>query len=177
MDADQVRAMLKNARPDGIICANDKTAAELMQTLHRLKIQVPRDINVVGIDDVRYAKLLQPTLTTIHQPCQQMERSRCRRCSRESPIPLYPRGRLCCLCISSPVNPLSFVIRTDHAPPGGQSHFAISDCSCDACVAIFRRKTKRQRRRRSYGVPNAIALAPPGAESKNLPAKPDNSTF
>lgn len=71
-DVNQIRAVLKETRCDGIICANDKTAAVLMQTLHELNISVPNDVKVVGIDDVRYARLLRPTLTTIHQPCQEI---------------------------------------------------------------------------------------------------------
>lgn len=69
-DPSQVKTMLASAKPDGIICANDRTAAELMQSLHVLNVKVPHDVSVAGIDDVRYAKLLQPALTTIHQPCQ-----------------------------------------------------------------------------------------------------------
>jgi GntR family transcriptional regulator of arabinose operon len=52
-----------------IICANDLTAANLMRTLDALGFSVPREIRVVGFDDVRYAELLRPSLTTIHQPC------------------------------------------------------------------------------------------------------------
>jgi GntR family transcriptional regulator, arabinose operon transcriptional repressor len=52
-----------------IICANDLTAANLMRTLDTLGCPVPQDIRVVGFDDVRYAELLRPSLTTIHQPC------------------------------------------------------------------------------------------------------------
>jgi LacI family transcriptional regulator len=52
-----------------IICANDLTAANLMRTLDSLGIPVPQKIRVAGFDDVRYAELLRPSLTTIHQPC------------------------------------------------------------------------------------------------------------
>lgn len=70
-DVDAVKRVVAGSRrPDAIICANDKTAAELMQSLTKLSIRVPADIRVVGIDDVRYAKLLSPPLTTVHQPCQ-----------------------------------------------------------------------------------------------------------
>jgi LacI family transcriptional regulator len=30
---------------------------------------VPHKVRVAGFDDVRYAELLSPSLTTIHQPC------------------------------------------------------------------------------------------------------------
>jgi DNA-binding LacI/PurR family transcriptional regulator len=52
-----------------IICANDLTAANLMRTLDSLGYSVPQKIRVAGFDDVRYAELLRPALTTIHQPC------------------------------------------------------------------------------------------------------------
>lgn len=52
-----------------VICANDLTAANLMRTLDALGCPVPQKIRVVGFDDVRYAELLRPALTTIHQPC------------------------------------------------------------------------------------------------------------
>jgi GntR family transcriptional regulator of arabinose operon len=58
-----------SAGATAIICANDLTAANLMRTLDLLGCPVPQKIRVVGFDDVRYAELLRPSLTTIHQPC------------------------------------------------------------------------------------------------------------
>ncbi|MBN2320400.1 MAG: GntR family transcriptional regulator [Acidobacteria bacterium] len=52
-----------------IICANDLTAANLMRTMDALGYPIPQKIRVAGFDDVRYAELLRPALTTIHQPC------------------------------------------------------------------------------------------------------------
>jgi GntR family transcriptional regulator of arabinose operon len=52
-----------------IICANDLTAANLMKTLDALGCPVPQKVRVAGFDDVKYAELLRPSLTTIHQPC------------------------------------------------------------------------------------------------------------
>jgi len=69
-DAAFVRRFLTDSEIDGLVCANDFTAANLIQTLEVLGIRVPRDIRVVGIDDVKYASLLRVPLTTVHQPCQ-----------------------------------------------------------------------------------------------------------
>jgi LacI family transcriptional regulator len=33
---------------------------------------VPRDVRVVGFDDVRFATLLSVPLTTMHQPCREV---------------------------------------------------------------------------------------------------------
>jgi GntR family transcriptional regulator of arabinose operon len=67
-----MRDFLVRANPDAIVCANDYTAAQLMITLNEFGIQVPGQIRVAGMDDVKYAELLQTPLTTIHQPCQEI---------------------------------------------------------------------------------------------------------
>jgi len=68
-DESFVRRMLDTSRPEGVICANDLTAARLMQVLLGFGIRIPEDIRIVGMDDVRYASLLPVPLTTIHQDC------------------------------------------------------------------------------------------------------------
>lgn len=68
-DQAEVRQILKDLRPDGIVCSNDFTAAQLMRTLESLSISVPDDVKMGGFDDVKYASLLPVALTTIHQPC------------------------------------------------------------------------------------------------------------
>jgi GntR family transcriptional regulator, arabinose operon transcriptional repressor len=71
-DKEQVKAALAKARPDGIVCANDFTAAHLLKTLMELGVNVPAKIRLAGIDDVKYASLVSVPLTTIHQPCADM---------------------------------------------------------------------------------------------------------
>jgi GntR family transcriptional regulator, arabinose operon transcriptional repressor len=61
---------MDSARPEGFVCANDRTAAGLMHTLLGLGYRIPKDVRVVGIDDVGYASLLPVPLTTVHQPCR-----------------------------------------------------------------------------------------------------------
>jgi GntR family transcriptional regulator of arabinose operon len=68
-DIEDVREFLHRFQPDAIACANDYTAAQLLTTLNTLGVQVPSQVRVAGIDDVKYARLLQSPLTTIHQPC------------------------------------------------------------------------------------------------------------
>jgi DNA-binding LacI/PurR family transcriptional regulator len=71
-DVPIVRALLDEHRPDGIVCANDWTAARLMHSLLALGHAVPRDVRLVGIDDVDYASLLPVPLTTLRQPTRQI---------------------------------------------------------------------------------------------------------
>ncbi|HUP05097.1 MAG TPA: GntR family transcriptional regulator [Bryobacteraceae bacterium] len=71
-DHNAVKEMLATVKPDGIVCANDFTAANLMKTLGALGVRVPEEVRLAGIDDVKYASLLPVPLTTIHQPCAKM---------------------------------------------------------------------------------------------------------
>lgn len=71
-DAPAVAALLESNRPDAVVCANDWTAARLMHTLLRLGYAIPRDIRLVGIDDLEYASLLPVPLTTLRQPTAQI---------------------------------------------------------------------------------------------------------
>lgn len=54
---------------DGLICANDATAAIALRLLVDANISIPEQICVAGFDDVKYAPLLSIPLTTYHQPC------------------------------------------------------------------------------------------------------------
>ncbi len=58
--------------PEAIVCANDRTAGEVMHGLIDLNYQIPKDVRIVGIDDVQYANLLPVPLTTMHQPCREI---------------------------------------------------------------------------------------------------------
>jgi GntR family transcriptional regulator of arabinose operon len=71
-DHPHVKKILKTLQPDGFVCANDFTAAHVLKTLTDLGVNVPDEMRMVGIDDVRYASLLSVPLTTIHQPCANM---------------------------------------------------------------------------------------------------------
>jgi DNA-binding LacI/PurR family transcriptional regulator len=68
-DVPAIQEFLDEGQPDAIICANDFTAAHLLKTLSSIGVHVPGQIRIAGIDDVKYAQLLQTPLTTIRQPC------------------------------------------------------------------------------------------------------------
>jgi LacI family transcriptional regulator len=73
-DEDYVRGLLRRARWDALVTANDSTAAQLVETLTRIDVSVPRDLRVVGFDDAKHARSLPVPLTTIHQPCASIAR-------------------------------------------------------------------------------------------------------
>ena len=57
---------------DAFVCANDRVAGRWMQTLLGRGVRIPREVRIVGIDDVNYAPLLPVPLTTVHQPCREI---------------------------------------------------------------------------------------------------------
>ena len=63
-----IRKMLRKHRPDGIVCGNDVTAGHLLHTLDEIGVEVPKDVLIAGVDDVKYADLLRVPLTTVRQP-------------------------------------------------------------------------------------------------------------
>jgi GntR family transcriptional regulator, arabinose operon transcriptional repressor len=71
-DTGPVRRLMEHAPPDGIVCANDRTAGLVMHTLLSLGHAVPEDVRIGGIDDVHYAALLPVPLTTLRQPCREI---------------------------------------------------------------------------------------------------------
>jgi DNA-binding LacI/PurR family transcriptional regulator len=67
-----VRSLIAGRLPDAFICANDHTAAQLLRALHQNDVRVPEDVRVVGFDDVKFATLVSPALTTARQPCREL---------------------------------------------------------------------------------------------------------
>lgn len=61
--------LIAEHRPDGLACANDRTAGQAMVCLNELGIEIPSSLRIVSIDDVKYAPLLHVPLTTLRQPC------------------------------------------------------------------------------------------------------------
>lgn len=55
-------------RPTAVFCANDLLALGLMRGLGKHGISIPKDMAVVGYDDVEFASMLSTPLTTIRQP-------------------------------------------------------------------------------------------------------------
>jgi LacI family transcriptional regulator len=64
-----VEALLAGARrPTALFCVNDLTALGAMRTLRSHGLEIPRDMAVVGYDDVNFASMLSTPLTSVRQP-------------------------------------------------------------------------------------------------------------
>lgn len=71
-DKEFVESVIRKERLDAIMCANDLTAANLMQTILGIGFRIPEDVRIAGVDDVKYASLLPIPLTTFRQPCDEI---------------------------------------------------------------------------------------------------------
>jgi LacI family transcriptional regulator len=67
--------MLRHAQPPtAIFASNDDTAAAAISVAHRLGLDLPADLSVVGFDDSPIATMIWPLLTTVRQPVVSMAR-------------------------------------------------------------------------------------------------------
>ncbi|MBL8359084.1 MAG: LacI family DNA-binding transcriptional regulator [Rubrivivax sp.] len=68
------RLMEATPPPTAIVCGNDVLAFGALFEAQRLGLQVPRDLSIVGFDDLELASHVQPALTTVHVPAETMWR-------------------------------------------------------------------------------------------------------
>jgi len=66
------RLLSGRLRADAVVCANDELALSIMARLQDGGRDVPRDIAVVGWDDVMAARYIRPGLTTARQPVHEL---------------------------------------------------------------------------------------------------------
>jgi LacI family transcriptional regulator len=60
--------------PTAIVVANDMMALGVMQEFRECGVEVPRDVSVVGFDDIAFAQLAAPPLTTVSLPREELGR-------------------------------------------------------------------------------------------------------
>ena len=63
---------LSASRRTAVFVANDSMAYGALQAIHEAGLAVPKDIAVVGFDDLEFSAFTNPPLTTIRQPRYQM---------------------------------------------------------------------------------------------------------
>lgn len=59
-------------QPTAIFAANDQMAYGVLAAAERRGIRIPEDVALVGFDDVKPSAMTRPTLTTVHQPFDDM---------------------------------------------------------------------------------------------------------
>lgn len=67
-------ALLASARPQALICFNDRLALGAYQALHDSGLSVPADVSVISFDDDQIASWVKPRLTTFALPHYELGR-------------------------------------------------------------------------------------------------------
>jgi DNA-binding LacI/PurR family transcriptional regulator len=71
--ASAVRQVLSRRHtPTVVFCGNDLIAMGAVSALEGAGVKVPEDVSVIGIDDIFFASLARPPLTTISVPREQL---------------------------------------------------------------------------------------------------------
>lgn len=72
--SETTRMLESGLKPDGIFYYNDYQALTGIQQIKAAGLKIPKDIRVVGFDDLTMGRLSDPTLTTVRQDHEQIGR-------------------------------------------------------------------------------------------------------
>lgn len=70
--------MARTPRPSAVMCGNDVLAVGAMLRARELNLSVPGDVSITGFDDIELARIVSPSLTTVHVPHREMGRQAAR---------------------------------------------------------------------------------------------------
>lgn len=62
-------------RPDALITANDNMAVGAYRAIHEMGLSIPDDIAVASFNDISVAQFMNPPLTTVHLPAEEIGES------------------------------------------------------------------------------------------------------
>jgi len=62
------------SRPTAVFCANNLTMRYMLLALNELGVSIPTEVAIAGFDDFEMAEILNPTLTVVRQPCDELGR-------------------------------------------------------------------------------------------------------
>jgi LacI family transcriptional regulator len=83
--------MKSSRRPTAVLCSNDMTAIGLMREAYDQGLNIPRDLSVVGFDDIRLSEFMIPPLTTVQMSQAELAqiafKALMNEVERESPAP------------------------------------------------------------------------------------------
>ena len=70
---DAARSLLsQERRPTALFCISDMLALGAIASAKEMGFRVPRDVTVVGFDDVEHTTMFHPYVTTVVQPCYEI---------------------------------------------------------------------------------------------------------
>ena len=66
------RLLSRQEPPTAVFCFNDEMAFGVLEVARRSGIAVPGELSIVGFDDIRFSRHMDPPLTTIAQPMREI---------------------------------------------------------------------------------------------------------
>ena len=69
----------QNPIPEAVFATSDPKAFGAIKAIHESGLQIPKDVSVVGYDNLEFSQLMNPSLTTIAQPFYDMGRMAARK--------------------------------------------------------------------------------------------------
>jgi len=72
-----VAKKLVHERRELVLCFDDQRALRLLSAANRLGVKVPEDLSIIGFDDIPFASISNPPLSTIAVPYEQMGQMAC----------------------------------------------------------------------------------------------------
>lgn len=66
------RLLASPARPTAVFVLNDMMAIGAMSSVHKAGLSIPKDISIIGFDDIEIDAAVTPALTTMAQPIEEM---------------------------------------------------------------------------------------------------------
>lgn len=68
-----MKELLKlNQLPTAVFCVSDEMAVGALDCILDQGLSVPKDISIMGFDDIDLSQVVRPKLTTVHQPIERM---------------------------------------------------------------------------------------------------------
>lgn len=69
------KILLMGQKPTALVCYNDEVAMGVLRCCKLHGISIPNDLSVVGFDNIGTCTVIEPTLTTVHQPTYEIGRN------------------------------------------------------------------------------------------------------
>jgi len=108
------RLLQGSRRPTAILASTDVAAIGALKAASRVGLRVPSDLSVVGFDDIPLTEITVPSLTTLHQPLQELSQ---RALAQLLDLICQPQEMSYRLLVVPP----TLVVRDSTGPPPGEA--------------------------------------------------------
>jgi LacI family transcriptional regulator len=72
LDLEVLKAFIVDKKPDAIFCSVENLAIATYDICNELNLKIPNDIKIITFSNLKVARLLNPSLSTISQPAYEI---------------------------------------------------------------------------------------------------------